>query len=214
MKSLAIAQFDELEDRKPAHAQVAGVDLVVVRFDDQVSVLYGRCLHRGALMSDGLVDDNDNLICGVHGWDYRVDSGISEYNNSEVLKKFTATVEGGQVCIDQEEIEQWAEANPQPYKRDSYQGLYQDPTGTTDEPHVKYIRKLASEGLSKTGAPRADGCMGVPRGSLPKWDDLQFVVAQLHNLPLLDDEAVAPILSSGRTRKRPCVWRFRCLSRT
>jgi len=203
MKSLAIAQFDELEDRKPAHAQVAGVDLVVVRFDDQVSVLYGRCLHRGALMSDGLVDDNDNLICGVHGWDYRVDSGISEYNNSEVLKKFTATVEGGQVCIDQEEIEQWAEANPQPYKRDSYQGAYQDPTGTSDEPHVKFIRQLASDGLSKTGHHGPSSAMGVPRGGLPSWDDLQFVVAQLHKLPLLDDEDVATDIVIGPNAKTP-----------
>ena len=30
--------------------------------------------------------------------------------------------------------------------------------------------------------------MGVPRGQLPSWDDLQFVVGQLHKLPLLDDD--------------------------
>ena len=30
-------------------------------YDDSVSVLYGRCLHRGALMADGHVDGH-NLI--------------------------------------------------------------------------------------------------------------------------------------------------------
>ena len=40
----------------PVGALVDGVDLVVVRFDDNHSVLYGRCLHRGALMGDGHVD--------------------------------------------------------------------------------------------------------------------------------------------------------------
>ena len=49
---------------------------MVVRYDDQVSVLYGRCLHRGALMSDGTVD-GDNLICGVRRWDCRLATGVS-----------------------------------------------------------------------------------------------------------------------------------------
>ena len=135
MNKIDVAAWDELEDRTPAHALVAGVDLVIVRFDDSVSVLYGRCAHRGALMADGFVD-GDNLICGVHYWDYRLDTGISEYNNSEKLHKFKSWVEDGKVLVDQDEIEAWALEHPQPYNRDAYQGAYQDPTGTADEPHV------------------------------------------------------------------------------
>jgi nitrite reductase/ring-hydroxylating ferredoxin subunit len=52
MKKHAVAKWDELKDRNPVYALVADVDLVIVRFDDSVSVLYGRCAHRGALMSD------------------------------------------------------------------------------------------------------------------------------------------------------------------
>ena len=55
MRKERIADWDALEDRRPAHALVANVDLVVVRFDDEVSVLYGRCQHRGALMADGFI---------------------------------------------------------------------------------------------------------------------------------------------------------------
>ncbi len=72
-----IAKWNDLKDRTPAHALVENTDLVIVRFDDTVSVLYGRCLHRGAILADGFVDDEDNLICGVHNWDYRIDSGVS-----------------------------------------------------------------------------------------------------------------------------------------
>ncbi|TKX82498.1 glutamate synthase, partial [Halorubrum sp. SS5] len=57
-----------------------------------VSVLYGRCLHRGVLLGDGHVEGED-LICGVHGWDYRYDTGVSEYDNSERLEKFPAWIE-------------------------------------------------------------------------------------------------------------------------
>ena len=202
MNKIAIKQWAELADRTPAYALVADVDLVIVRFDDTVSVLYGRCAHRGALMADGHVD-GDNLICGVHGWDYRLDTGISEYNNSETLPKFSAWIEAGQVWVDEDEITAWAKQHPQPYQRDAYQGLYQDPTGTVDEPHVKFIRKLANEGLTKVGHHGPAAAMGVPRDALPKWEDLQFVVAQLHKLPLLDDEPVGTDIVIGPRANKP-----------
>ena len=202
MNKVAIAKMDELQDRTPMYALVADVDLVIVRFDDSVSVLYGRCAHRGALMSDGRVE-GDNLICGVHGWDYRLDTGISEFKNSETLARFSAFVEDGQVFVDEDEIVAWAQQHPQPYKRDSYQGLFQDPTGTPDEPHVKFIRTLANDGLTKLGHHGPAAAMGVARGGLPSWDDLQFVVGQLHKLPLLDNEAVDTSLVIGVNAKKP-----------
>jgi glutamate synthase domain-containing protein 2/nitrite reductase/ring-hydroxylating ferredoxin subunit len=202
MKKIAVVNWDELADRMPVHALVGDVDLVVVRFDDEVSVMYGRCAHRGALMSDGFVK-GDNLICGVHFWDYRLDTGVSEYNNTETLHKFSSWVEGGQVLVDEDEILSWSKANPQPYQRDAYQGVYQDHTGTADEPWVKYIRKLATEGLSKTGHHGPSAAMGVSRNKLPQWDDIQFVVGQLHQLPLLDDEPVGTDVVIGPAAKRP-----------
>jgi nitrite reductase/ring-hydroxylating ferredoxin subunit len=90
---------------------VANVDLAIVRFDDRVSVLYGRCAHRGALMSDGYVQ-GDDLICGVHGWDYRLDTGVSAYNNAELLDKFSAWIEDRKVWVDEDEIAAWQESHP------------------------------------------------------------------------------------------------------
>ena len=95
---VAVAKWSELPDRQPRYALVEHVDLVVIRVGDVVSVLYGRCLHRGALMSDGHLD-GDNLICGVHGWDYRWDTGVSEYHNEEVLQKFDAWVDEGEDTV-------------------------------------------------------------------------------------------------------------------
>ncbi len=204
MKKHALAEWKTLADREPRYALLGEVDLVVIRYDDAVSVLYGRCAHRGALMADGYVD-GENIICGVHGWDYRLDTGVSEYNNSETLPKFTAWVEDGQVMVDADEINAWAKQHPQPYQRDSYQGLYQDPVGAADEPHVKLIRKLAGEGLSKTGHHGPASAMGVSRQELPSWDDLQFVVGQLSKLPRLDDEAVSSQLVIGPRANKPLV---------
>src|SRR6266545_5491604 len=107
MKQVAVADWSKLADRVPAYALAAGVDLVVIRYDDKVSVLFGRCHHRGGLLADGHVD-GDNLICGLHNWDYRIDSGVSEYNNSEALAKFKCAIENGQVFVDEDEIAAWA----------------------------------------------------------------------------------------------------------
>ena len=202
MNKINIADWTSLEDRQPAHAFVEDVDLVVVRYDDDVSVLYGRCLHRGALMADGHVEGGD-LICGLHGWDYRVDTGVSAYNNSEVLHKFSAWIEDGGVWVDAEEIAAWREENPQAYDRESYQGAYQDLHGAPEEPHVGLIRQLASDGLSKTGHHGPVSAMGVARQELPTWDDLQFVTGQLATLPQLDDVDVASDVVIGPSAQKP-----------
>ena len=93
---VAIAKYDELAQKEPQHAQVSNTDLVIIRFGDLVSVLYGRCLHRGALLSDGYVD-GQNLICGLHNWDYRIETGVSEYAPDEILHKFREAIHEGEV---------------------------------------------------------------------------------------------------------------------
>ena len=204
MKKVAIAKINELEDRQPAYALVGSVDLVVVKFDKEVSVFYGRCLHRGALMADGHVDDQDNLICGVHNWDYRLDTGISEYNNEEALPKFTSWVKGRDVFVDQDEIDAWAKKNPQPFDRDAYLGLYADTShGTREEPYNDLIQQYARDGLSKTGHHGNVDAMGVPAADLPKWDDLQLLTAQLHRPPLLDEEPVGTDVVIGPGAQKP-----------
>ncbi len=202
MSFIAIADWNTLEDRKPAYALVANVDLVVMRLGDEVSVLYGRCLHRGGLLADGYIR-GDDLICPLHDWDYRADTGVSAYDNHEVLQKFTAKIEGGKVLVDEAEIAAWAQEHPQPYDRDNYLGLYADPKGDPAEPFVKRIQTYAKDGLTKTGHHGPAEAMGVPRQDLPLWDDIQFVVAQLHKAPLLDDEPVGTDVVIGPNAQKP-----------
>jgi glutamate synthase domain-containing protein 2 len=203
MKKTSIFKVADLQDRKPEHALIANVDLVIVKFDEDISVLYGRCLHRGALMSDGHVRGN-SLICGVHNWDYRMDSGISEYDHSEALQKFTAWVEGEELLVDEDEIAAWAEKNPQPYNRNAYLGQYADlGHATEEEPYNKLIQKYAKEGLSKTGHHGVVESMGVPRIQLPDWDDIQLITAQLYKPPLLDDHEVGTGVIIGPNAKKP-----------
>jgi len=204
MKKTRIAEWEELEPLQPAYALVANVDLVVIRWEDedQASVLYGRCLHRGALLSDGHVE-GENLICGLHQWDYCYKTGVSSYNPKEKQHQFASWVEDGGLWVDEEEIAAWEAENPQPYDRDAYQGLFKDFHGGPEEPHLQYIQHLAEHGLTKVGHHGRVGAMGVPRDQLPKWDDIQILTAQLHKAPLLDDEPVGTEVVIGPNAQKP-----------
>ncbi len=199
-----VATWSELEDRQPAYALVGEVDLVVIRWDDDVSVLYGRCLHRGALMADGHVD-GANLICGVHGWDYRLDTGVSAYNNDEALHRFPARIDrdADAVLVDGDAVAAFAVEHPQPYDRKTYLGLYQDPHGTPAESENAYVQRLAREGLSVLGHHGATASMGVARNELPGWDDLQLLTAQRARRPLMDDAPVGTDVTIGPNAKKP-----------
>jgi glutamate synthase domain-containing protein 2 len=205
-KKVKVANWSELEDRKPAYALVSKVDLVVIKYDESVSVLYGRCLHRGALLSDGYID-GDNLICGVHYWDYRYDTGVSEYNNEEVLHKFSAWIdkENDAVYVDESEIKEWEIDNPQAYDRESYLGLYADLHGGPEEPYNNYIQDLAKNGLKNNEPHGKVSAMGIPLSELPRWNDIQIITAQLARRPLLDDAKVDTIVTIGKKAKKPLI---------
>lgn len=201
---LRVATWSELEDRVPAYALALQTDLVVIRLGDEVSVLYGRCLHRGALMADGRIE-GDNLICGLHGWDYRVDTGVSAYANDEILHKFDARIDPSEdaVFIEEADVRAFQRVHPQPYDREAYLGLYQDPHGAPEEDANGYIQRLAREGLEKTGHHGVVSAMGVPRSQLPRWDSLQLLTAQLARRPLADDAEVGTELVIGPRADKP-----------
>ena len=206
---IRVATWSELEDRKPTYALAGGVDLVVIRFDDDVSVLFGRCLHRGALLADGHVDGG-NLVCGLHGWDYRIDTGVSEYNNDEALTRFKARIDTKEdaVFVEEADLRAFTRSHPQPYKRAEYLGLYADVHGGPEEAENQYIQQLARDGLEKLGHHGTVSAMGVPRNELPAWSDLQIVTAQLAVKPLLDDADVGTSVVIGPGAKKPLELRI------
>jgi glutamate synthase domain-containing protein 2 len=201
---IQLTKFNDLKEKEPVYALAENTDLVVIRYGDQVSVLYGRCQHRGALMSDGAIV-GDDLICGLHQWDYRYDTGVSAYNNSEKLHKFQEVLENGFVCLDRQEVLDFQRENPQPFQRETYQGIYADTHPESTEPYTGQIQKLAKDGLSKVGQHGPSAAMGVDRNTLPKWESIQFLPAQLHRKPLLDDVKVSTKVIIGPRAKKPLI---------
>lgn len=204
MKSTAhvpIARLADLVDDVPAGAEADGVELVLVRRGGTVHVFEGRCPHRGALLADGRVQGPD-LVCGVHGWDFRLDTGVSAYAPEESIHKFTASVVDGRVVVDAADLAAFRAARPAQRLVPTYDRLFDDPhQDTPEEPYVSEIHALARNGLS--GPHGKVAAMGVPRTELPRWDDLQVLTAQLHRFPLLDDAPVDTAVTIGPAAARP-----------
>lgn len=74
---------------------------------------------------------------------------------------------------------------------------------TPEEPNVKRIHDLARDGLDKVGHHGEMGAMGVPGPTLPRWDDIQILTAQLARKPLMEDVAVGTELIIGPNAKKP-----------
>jgi glutamate synthase domain-containing protein 2/nitrite reductase/ring-hydroxylating ferredoxin subunit len=199
---ITLCAWDDLQDRQPFGVVADEIDLVVVRYDDTVSVLEGRCPHRGALLADGHID-GANIICGVHNWDFRFDTGVSEYNNEEKLYLFDSRLENGHVTIAQSELTAYKTGHPPALDRGSYQGAYQATHPDPAEPHVDLIRELASHGLDRLGHHGPMAAMGVSRENLPLWEDILFATAQLARLPQLDDTPVASAVTIGPAADKP-----------
>ena len=202
MKPVRIATSAELPEREPVGAVIEDVDLVVIRNGEDHSVLYGCCLHRGPLLADGHVQGR-NIVCGLHGWDYRIDTGVSSYDNNEQLKRFASWIEDGDVFVDADELNDWLQDHPQRWNRNAYQGAYQDLHGAPEEPQVHEIHSLAQNGLAKVGNHGPVAAMGVPRDQLPSWDNIQFVTAQLASLPQLDGVSVGADVVIGPRAQKP-----------
>ena len=74
---------------------------------------------------------------------------------------------------------------------------------TEEEPTVAFIHRLAREGLEQMGPHGPISAMGVPRHTLPHWDDLQIMAAQLATQPLMEEAEVATELVIGPEARKP-----------
>ncbi|MEM8981380.1 MAG: glutamate synthase-related protein [Pseudomonadota bacterium] len=188
MRRIAIAKWASLADREPMFALVGNVELVVVRFDDDIAVLSGRCLRNSSLLVDGRIDGR-TLRSGDNGGAYRLDSGIDEYDADVRLNKFSAWLDAGDVVVDGEEFDRWSEANPQTYNRDRFVGIFTQPYG------------VDAESMLQRESGRAARGNNVARPST--WTDVQLLPSQLSPFPLDPHAPVGTDVTIGPLAAEP-----------
>ena len=102
-------------------------------------------------------------------------------NPAEVKKKFNLGAEP-----DVADIEDLAGGSGKSSGGGGRSGTYES---SEVEPYMALVKQLAREGLTSHHGPMTS--MGVPIGTLPQWEDIQILTAQLATKPLLDDEPVS-----------------------
>lgn len=76
-------------------------------------------------------------------------------------------------------------------------------SATTEEPTVAFIHELAKNGLDSFGHHGPMTSMGVPRNTLPQWDDIQILTAQMATKPLMEHTTVDTEVIIGPNAKKP-----------
>lgn len=106
-----VARWVELKDRIPHPVRVADVDLILLKVDDGLSVLHGRCPHRAGRLSKGRVE-GDFLVCPYHGWDFHVETGKSACVEGESIKRFSFARKEDDIFVSEQEIQLWRSRTP------------------------------------------------------------------------------------------------------
>jgi len=77
-----------------------------------------------------------------------------------------------------------------------------------EEPTLQRIHQLAEHGLAQSGHHGEMVAMGVPRATLPQWDDIQILPAQFARKPLMDEVDVGTELVIGPNASKPLVLKI------
>jgi len=97
MRALDLA---ELPPGKTALVTVGGIDVALFRRGEEVFAIGNECPHQGGSLCDGAVE-GDIVICPLHGWEFDLRSGACMTVPGESVPRFTVTVEGGAVHLEE-----------------------------------------------------------------------------------------------------------------
>jgi 3-phenylpropionate/trans-cinnamate dioxygenase ferredoxin subunit len=97
-----ICRLDELKDFVPKSFAVNGINLVVIKSNDEVFVLKDLCSHEEYRLSEGEYDDEEKTIeCAKHGSVFNVYDGTPLCLPAvKPVKTFVTVIENGVLKVD------------------------------------------------------------------------------------------------------------------
>ena len=96
-----VASLDECQGNGCVHAATAdGLELVLVKWEDEVFALEDRCSHQDFPLSEGEVEDG-KLECVFHGAKFDIRSGKAvQLPAIKPVKTYPAEVRDGEIFVD------------------------------------------------------------------------------------------------------------------
>lgn len=90
---------DELWDGEMDAFDVGDREVLLVRYDGRYFAYDGICPHQSFSLVEGDLTEDGVIICRVHEWQFRADSGQGVNPANECLQTFPVKVEGGRVFV-------------------------------------------------------------------------------------------------------------------
>lgn len=122
-----ISKVSSLEQNKPTHVEVEGVDLVLIAAGGKYSLFESRCPHQGAFLHEGAVR-NGSLVCRAHGWAFDTKTGRCRGKQDVTLVSIPLRIERDDILADAEAVRSLAEIRQE-------EGL--SSRGAGDESHAR-----------------------------------------------------------------------------
>lgn len=77
-----------------------GTTICLIRNGDHILACTDRCPHAGASLSDGFIDQHNNIVCPVHHYKFNLRTGRDAFNEGYFLKLFPVQVRGDGVYVE------------------------------------------------------------------------------------------------------------------
>ena len=106
MSAAAVCALADIASGTAKKVVVNGIEIALVRIDDDVYALYDKCSHANVSLSDGEVwCDTKELECPRHSSNFSLETGVpATLPATQPVPVYAAFVKDGQVMIDVEAV--------------------------------------------------------------------------------------------------------------
>ncbi len=105
MKLSRLTNLDQLKEELTP-VTIEGIELVVVKQEEIISVFSGKCLHDGASLGHSGFLDGGHITCGRHLWRYHINTGELDGEKGVFLKKLNIQINNRDIFIDLDELDE------------------------------------------------------------------------------------------------------------
>jgi len=96
---VAVCRLDEVPAGRGRSLDAAGLRLAILRIDDQVIALSGRCPHANGPLGHGWIEEGE-LVCPLHRWRFRVSDGRCTTIPGHSVHRFRCEVRGEEIWVE------------------------------------------------------------------------------------------------------------------
>ncbi len=187
-----IAIPDELSVGEIKCVTAGGRSMLLARTEKEYYALDNKCPHLGGQLCDGRLKlDRGEVVCGLHNWDFDLETGVSAYNPENRLETFNVDIRDDGIYVEVSEPDKSVQSA-------DYLGPWRRREDEVED-RMDMVQHMADGWVGPHGYTEP---MRTARQE-PLWDKVVFLPGQLANPPLLDDEAVNLETTLGKGAEKP-----------